>query len=114
MIARHRALALLSECTGETLWPIEYCAARGVPQVWIDDLADTFESGFDNDRDTIYVSEKAYLAKQGTNQFHGIRDVDLAIRLGQELGVDVERPRTRLLGRAALVVAIKESLMDGE
>ncbi|QDT04465.1 hypothetical protein K227x_28560 [Rubripirellula lacrimiformis] len=114
MIARHRALALLSECTGETLWPVAYCLDRGVPQVWIDQLADSFESGFDHDRNTIYRSESDFQQGQATNQFHGIRDVDLAVMIGRHLGVDVDRLQQTALGRSALVDRIRESIMDGE
>ncbi|TWU46216.1 hypothetical protein Poly51_56120 [Rubripirellula tenax] len=114
MIARHRALALLQECTGETLWPIDHCRLRGVPEPWIAELTDTFESGFDNDRDTIYANDISFAQRQPTNQFHGIRDVDLAMRLGRELGVDVQRLQSTALGRATLVAAIKQTLMDGE
>ncbi len=114
MIARQRALALLSECTGETLWPVEHCVIRGVPQVWIDELAAAFESGFENDRDTIYRDEVDFAKRRATNQFHGVRDVDLAIRLGESLGVDVAKIRQFALGRAAVVEAIKQAVMEGE
>lgn len=123
MIARHRALALLSECTGETIWPVDHCRLRGVPEEWIDELAEALESGFDNDRDTIYRSDMDFARRQPTNQFHGVRDVDLATRLGKSLGVDVDSLAGRslgraalgraALGRAALVAAIKEAVMEG-
>lgn len=113
MLPRHRALALLSECTGETLWPISMCQDRGIPQAWIDELADAFESGFDHDRDTIYRDDVAYVRGEPLNQFHGIRDVDLACRLGHELGVDIDAIVPRAIGRAGMVAAIKEAVMDG-
>jgi hypothetical protein len=107
MIRRDRALALLTQCTGETIWPIDVCLDKSVPGQWIDELSDAFESSFDQDRDTIYFQEKK------TNQFHGIRDVDLAAKLGESLGVDVGRLQRQSLGRAALVAAIKEAVMEG-
>ncbi|KAA1257833.1 hypothetical protein LF1_03230 [Rubripirellula obstinata] len=107
MIARDRALALLTQCTGETIWPIDLCIDKSIPKPWIDELSDAFESSFDHDRDTIYFNE------QKTNQFHGIRDVDLAAKLGESLGIDVGRLQQQSLGRAALVAAIKEAVMEG-
>jgi hypothetical protein len=107
MIPRDRALALLSECTGETIWPVDLCLQKRIPNEWIDEFSDAFESSFDQDRDTIYVDEKK------TNQFYGVRDVDLAAKLGQSLGVDVGRIQQTSLGRSALVAAIKEAVMEG-
>lgn len=107
MIPRDRALALLSECTGETIWPVDLCQRKQIPSEWIDELSDAFESSFDHDRDTIYFDEKK------TNQFHGVRDVDLAAKLGLVLGIDVGRIQQTSLGRSALVAAIKEAVMDG-
>jgi hypothetical protein len=107
MIARHRALALLTQCTGETIWPIDLCMEKSIPMPWINELSDAFESSFDQDRDTIYFNDKK------TNQFHGIRDVDLAAKLGESLGVDVGRLQRQSLGRAALVTAIKEAVFEG-
>ena len=106
MIARHRALALLSECTGNTLWTAEHCRDRNLPPAWIDELCDAFESNPGRDRDTIYVDEKK------TNQFHGIRDVDLAAKLGEALGIDVAALQRQTLGRSTLVAAIKEAVME--
>jgi hypothetical protein len=79
-----------------------------VPETWIDDLADAFESGYCEDRDTIYVGASA------TNQYHGIRDLDLALRLAETLGLPVDRVTANVMGRRAIVRAIKESLFDGE
>ena len=106
MIARHRALALLDECTGETIWPIELCHDRLVPRPWIDELCDAFESNPGVDRDTIYFQESP------TNQFHGVRDVDLAIKLGSVLGIHTQSIIDRSLTRAAVVAAIKEEVFE--
>lgn len=107
MISRDRALALLTQCTGETIWPADLCRDKSVPAEWIEELADAYESSFDQDRDTIYFDEKK------TNQFHGIRDVDLAAKLGESLDIDVGRLQRQSLGRSALVAAIKEAVMEG-
>lgn len=106
MISRDRALALLSECTGDEIWSLEHCRLRRVPPVWIEQLADTYESGFAADSQTIYHQQRV------TNQYHGIRDVDLAVKLGEALGVDIPRATDTALNRAAVVRAIKEAVMD--
>ncbi|MGB7327048.1 MAG: hypothetical protein WBD31_19385 [Rubripirellula sp.] len=114
MISRHRALALLTECTGDTIWPVDHCQTRGIPPSWIDELSGAFESGFDEDRNTIYLNEIDFANRQGTNQFHGVRDIDLAIKIGHSIGIDVERLQSTTLGRSALVAAIKEAVMEGD
>ena len=71
-------------------------------------MSDAFESGYRSDHETIYVSDRA------TNQYHGVRDLDLAMRLGQTMGLDVERVTASVLGRRAMVEALKQAIMDGE
>ncbi len=106
MIARHRALALLNQCTGDEIWSVQACREAGVPEAWIDELEDTFESGFRTDSQTIYVENAP------TNQYHGVRDIDLAIHLARSMGLDVDRVTPAALGRRAMVAAIKEAVMD--
>ncbi len=108
MIPRHRALALLSQCTGDEIWSIQTCRDAGVPESWIGQLADTFESGFRSDNQTIYLEHTAI------NQYHGVRDVDLAILVARSFGLDVDRVTATALGRRGIVAAIKEAVMDGE
>jgi|688.fasta_scaffold00145_5 hypothetical protein len=100
---RLRALILLKECTGDDLWSPEYCRQQRIPEVWIDELCDCFESGFDHDLQTIYVDG------QPTNQYLGIRDVDLALKLGHFLGVPVSRLKAQSLSRSGLVTAIQQA-----
>lgn len=107
-IARDRALALLSLCRGDEIWNLQHCREQGVPEAWIEELADTFESGFRTDRETIYLGRAA------TNQYHGVRDLDLAIRLAQSMGLDVDRVTATAMGRRAIVHAIKQAIMDGD
>lgn len=107
-IPEHRALALLSECSGNEIWNVDYCRGKGVPEAWIEELSDAFESGFHSESQTIYVGEEI------TNQYHGVRDLDLAMRIAQSLGLDVERVTATSLGRQAIVQAIKNAVMDGE
>ena len=101
------AVELLYECTGDDLWPREYCLQRGVPEVWIDELCEGFESGFRSE------SQKIYLGDQVVNQFEGVRDVDLACKLGEYLGVDLPLILSSHFTRAAIVRAIRESYEEG-
>jgi len=107
-LPRHRLLSLLAECTGDDIWSITHCRARRVPEAWIEDLADAYESGFDSSSQTIYTDDGM------TNQYHGIRDVDLAIRLAESLGINVAPSAIARLGRARLVHEIKEAVSGGD
>ncbi len=103
MLNRLTALMLLGECTGDDIWSIPHCQQRRVPAAWIEALADCFESGFVRDDQTIYVDHTV------VNQYQGIRDIDLAIRLADYLGIDVEPLQACTASRAALVRAIQEA-----
>ncbi|MFK8110792.1 MAG: hypothetical protein AB8B91_01240 [Rubripirellula sp.] len=107
-IPRHRALALLTKCTGDEIWSPTHCREVGVPEAWIEKLSDTFESGFQSNTQTIYVEEGL------TNQYHGVRDVDLAMELARSLGIDLDRAIATASSRQAVVAAIKQAMMDGE
>ena len=108
MLARHRALAILAECHGDELWSEEYCRTRGVPETWVREFADAYESGFRSDSQTIYVGDRP------TNQYRGVRDVDLAVRVAQSMGMDVDRITSAALTRQGVVQAIKQAVMEGE
>ena len=99
-----KALSLLAECRGDEIWSIAYCAKRGVPNVWVEELADCFESGFRFDRDTIYENE------QVVNQYEGVHDLQLAYKLAEYLGIDVARVTSTSLNREAEVRALKEAV----
>ena len=103
-LSRMRALALLSECIGDEIWPIELCEEKGVPQDWIMELANAFESGFRSDRQTIYYEGKV------VNQYHGVSDRDLAFKLAEFLGVDTSQATQSSLGRNAEVQSLKEAV----
>ena len=107
-IPRHRALAILNLCIGDEIWNEETCHSSGIPPNWIHEMSDAIESGYRTDTETIYVDNKA------TNQYHGVRDLDLAIRLGKVLGVDVERATQSSISRRAIVQAIKNAVFDGD
>ena len=98
----------LSECTGDDIWSIEYCRKRRIPQLWIDELRDAYESGFESDNQTIYYCNEV------VNQFEGIRDVDLACKIGQYLKLKVARIVERQISRSAVVRAIREAIEEGD
>ncbi|MCC6508318.1 MAG: hypothetical protein IT423_04375 [Pirellulaceae bacterium] len=106
MLNRLKALTLLSECTGDDIWSLEHCRLRSVPEEWIDQLADCYESGCRSDSQTIYYRDRL------VNQYMGIRDVDLAIKLGEYLGVDVESLQAVAASRARLVSAIRQAIEE--
>lgn len=103
---RLHALQLLVECTGDDIWSLEHCRLRGLPAAWIEELGDAFESGFDRPSDTIYVGENV------VNHYQGLRDVDIARKLGEFLGVDVAMLESRSVSRRHLVQAIREAVED--
>jgi len=107
-IPRHRALAILNLCIGDEIWSEETCRESGVPPTWIAEMSDALESGFNTDDQTIYVENRP------TNQYHGIRDLDLAIRIGKVLGIDTERATQTALSRRSIVNAIKSAVFEGE
>lgn len=108
MIPRHRLLSLLAECTGDEIWSVQHCRARRIPETWIEQLSAAYESGFRRDSQTIYTDDGV------TNQYHGIRDVDLAIRLADSMGIRVDTNALARFGRARLVQAIKDAVMNGD
>lgn len=106
MFNRLKALTLLSECTGDDIWSIDHCQQRGVPTQWIESLADCYESGYEHDSQTVYYQERM------VNQYEGIRDVDLAIKLGEFLGVNVSELIALSPSRARLVLAIRQAIEE--
>lgn len=109
---RLKALLLLSECTGDDIWSIEYCQQRGVPEAWVEEAADCFESGFDRDSETIYAPDVSAGEFRVTNQYAGVRDVDLAWRLGKWLGLDVEDLKQRSISRSHFVRLAQEAIEE--
>ena len=106
MLTHLKALMLLEKCRGDEIWPLELCREEGVPEDWINELADATESGFNSDLETLYVDEGV------VNQFHGIQDLKLAFRLGELLGVDTSQIPFQAFGRIAQVHAIKEAVEE--
>jgi len=107
-LPRHRVLALLAECTGDEIWSVAHCQSRRVPDRWIAELSDAYESNFQRDSETIYTDAGT------TNQYHGVRDVDLAIRLAESMGIRVDPHALARFGRRRLVQAIKDAVLAGD
>ena len=97
---------LLVECHGDEIWSVDTCRQKGIPENWIDDLRETFESGFTSDRQTIYEDGRV------TNQYHGVHDLQIAHRLAEYLGVDSKAVTAYALGREAEVRALKEAVEE--
>jgi hypothetical protein len=104
MLTRLKARILLSQCRGNEIWSPDTCRQQGVPATWIEELSDTFESGFNIDTETIYIGD------QITNHYHGVRDLDIAYRLAEFLGVDASRVTELALGPMAEVRALQEAV----
>ena len=105
-MTRLQALQLLTQCVGDEIWSVELCRSQGVPDDWIEDLVDCYESGFRSNRETIYYDN------QMINQYHGIRDLDLAYRLANFLGVETERVTQSVLGPRSEVRALQEAVEE--
>ena len=104
MLSRLKAQILLAECNGDDIWSIELCRTKGIPDNWIDELVDGYESGFQSDRQTIYYEGDV------VNQFEGIRDVDLCYKLAEFLGVNTSDVVPTSPTRRAVVHALKEAV----
>ena len=111
LLNRLTALNLLSECTGDEIWSLDLCQQRGIPAAWIEELADCFESDFSIDSQTIYEQTGNRVGR--TNQYEGVRDVDLAMKLGSYLDLDVTSLQASSLSRADLVRRIQEEIEEG-
>ncbi len=77
---RSNLLNWLAECTGDDVWSIDYCKRSGIPDSWIRDLSEIYESGFKTSKEVLYHEGKRI------HQYRGIRDSDLARRISQQLG----------------------------
>ena len=98
------AMAILAECRGDEIWSIETCRQARVPEIWIEELADAHESGFDDDRNTLYEQTRL------VNHYHGVADLALAVRVAEFLGVDSTETLQWVTGRRAQVDALKEAV----
>lgn len=94
---------LLAKCCGDEIWSLEICRSEGIPEAWIEELQDSFESGFDTDRNTIYVDGEV------VNQYHGLLDLHIAYKLAEYLGIDCNAETRNALGRRSEVQALQEA-----
>lgn len=98
------AQLLLLNCVGDQIWDEQTCLKHGIPQNWFDELVDNYESGFDHDRNTIYVNENV------VNQYRGVSDLQIAYKLAEFLEIDWKLATAAVVGRRAQVAAIKAEL----
>ena len=101
-----KANILLEKCTGREIWSLELCRQEGIPESWIEELQQCYESGFRSDRQTIYENDRV------VNQYEGLRDLDIAYKLAAYLGVDVELAVQNVLSPEAEVRALKEAVEE--
>lgn len=106
VLSRLQALSLLHECHGDHIWSLQHCRSRGIPEDWIQELADGYESGLDLEETTIYFNDKK------VNQFEGIRDIDLALKLAKFLKIDLRSIIELSPTRRSIVQAIKEKFEE--
>ncbi len=103
-LTKPKAMMLLLKCKGDEIWSEPVCRREGIPEIWIEELKDGFESGFDSDRNTIYESGRM------VNQFGGVQDLHLAYKLAEFIGIDWKQVTATAIGRAAEVHALKDAL----
>ncbi len=84
---RLRALMLLQECTGDDIWSLEHCRLRQVPEEWIEELSDCFESGLST------IFKPSTLAKESPTS---IAEFAMSI-LRRSLGDSLACPLIKLL-----------------
>jgi len=98
------AQMMLLKCKGDEIWDLETCRSVGVPESWIEELLDRFESGYDSDRNTIYHENKM------VNQYEGVSDLKLAYKLAEYLGIDWQKASSSAISRCGIVAAIKSEI----
>ena len=95
---------LLLKCRGDEIWSLEVCRSEGIPETWIEELQDCFESGFDSDLNTIYHNNKL------VNQFQGLPDLAIAYRLAEFLGINTQTIRNTVADRQQQVQSLISEL----
>lgn len=98
------AQMILLKCQGDEIWDVDTCRSSGIPEKWIEELLERFESGYDSDRNTIYQDNKM------VNQYEGVSDLHLAYKLAEYLGIDWEKASATAISRRGIVAAIKSEL----
>lgn len=95
---------ILLKCQGDEIWDVNTCRSEGIPEKWIEELLERFESGYDSDRNTIYQDNKM------VNQYEGVSDLHLAYKLAEYLGIAWEKASATAISRQGIVAAIKSEL----
>lgn len=101
MFDRVAAEILLSRCRGDEIWSLELARQLGVPESWLEELQDCFESGFDLDLHTLYTERGL------VNQYHGVCDLEIAYRAAEFLGISTAEIRRLTLSRRGQVAALQ-------
>jgi len=99
------AQMLLLKCTGDEIWSERTCRETGVPERWIEELCENYESGFDSDTNTVYGEDGKL-----TNQYRGVSDLLLARKLADFIGLDWKHAASLAFDRRGEVRAIIEAL----
>jgi hypothetical protein len=97
---------ILLECTGNEIWSYDTCRQSGIPEAWIEELQEAYESGFAGENQMIFYQGRL------VNQFEGCRDLDLALKLAEYLGIDTTEIRQRPLSPQMVVTRLKEELEE--
>ncbi len=97
---------LLDSCTGREIWSLNFCQQKEIPETWVAEHLDCFESGFVSDRQTIYENE------QIVNQYEGVHDLDIAYKLAAYLGANVHEAVRAAISPEAAVRALKEAVEE--
>jgi hypothetical protein len=104
MFDRYSAELLLTRCRGDEVWSLDHARELGVPESWLSELLDCYESGFDSNQNTLYTDAGL------VNQYHGIADLDIAYRAAEYLGINTEQIRQLPLSRRGQVEQLKTEL----
>ena len=102
---------LLLKCDGDEIWSVNDCRKEGVPEIWIKELRDCFESGFNTNQNTIYKPDELY-GERMVNQYEGVLGLHLALKLAEFIGIDWESVTSTAFSRRGKVEALKDALDD--
>jgi hypothetical protein len=65
-------------------------------------------------RATCSSTSRSDVGNRATNRYEWVCDVDLALRIAETLGIDVEPLVAQAFNRRAVVEAIKRAVMEGD
>lgn len=97
-------MQLLQECRGDEIWSLDTCRTMGIPDEWLEELADCHESGF------LFEQQQIWSEGRLVNQYQGISDVKLALKLADILGIQTSRWIHEPITPHELVRRIKDEL----